>query len=88
MLTTTKRLGRCHSLPIDDNNDDNSSSECFNDLESLYKENISVIVAGLAVAAIYTGGKSSAAGTALTSVLGKGNMYSTGNTSAATGLIR
>jgi hypothetical protein len=46
----------------------------------------SMVQAGNAVAAYYTGGKSSAAGAALTSVLGKGNVSSAGNTSAATGL--
>ena len=45
-----------------------------------------MVQAGNAVANYYTGGKSSAAGTVLTNVLGKGNVSSAGNTSAATGL--
>jgi hypothetical protein len=45
-----------------------------------------MVQAGNAVAAYYTGGKSSAAGTALTNLLGKGNASSAGNTSTATGL--
>jgi hypothetical protein len=40
-----------------------------------------MVQAGNAVAAYYTGGKSSAAGTALTSLLGKGNVSSAGNAS-------
>jgi hypothetical protein len=46
-----------------------------------------MVQAGNAVANYYTGGKSSAAGTALTSLLGKGDTSSAvGNTSGATGL--
>jgi hypothetical protein len=38
-LTITKRLGRYHNLPINDNNNDNSSSQSyFNKLEQLYKD--------------------------------------------------
>src|SRR5215212_3425882 len=48
-----------------------------------------MVQAGNAVANYYTGGKSSAAGTALTSLLGKGDTSSAvGNTSGATGLSR
>jgi hypothetical protein len=41
-LTITKRLGRYHNLPINnDNNNDNSSSQShFNQSESRYKENV------------------------------------------------
>ena len=38
-LTITKRLGRYHNLPINDNNNDNSSSQSyFNKLEQFYKD--------------------------------------------------
>jgi hypothetical protein len=42
-LIITKRLGRYHNLPINNNinNNDNSSSQSYsNQLESLYKENV------------------------------------------------